>query len=1055
MHNSAPFLVYNASAGSGKTFTLVKEYLKILLTDKNPFKFQQILAVTFTNKAAAEMKERVIENLQTFANDEQNELLKILCAETTIDKSIIFKRARLVLNAILRNYSAFNITTIDSFTYKIIRSFSYDLGLPLNATVELDAESLLNEAVDLVISKIGIDTQLTHLLINYALQKSDDDKSWDIEKDLKEFSKIILNEIDWKHLKLLENISIAEFETLGKSLRKEANEIASEFVLLGKKGLDIVKNAAIKINEFAYSGELPKHFIKLIHFKNLKVEDLKFEGRLNTTIEENKNLFSSKSSVNIKNSIQNISEELKAVYYQSKQLYQEKFAIYILNNLIMESLVPLAVLDLVYKALQEIKKENNVLLNAEFNQLISDSIKNEPAPFIYERLGEKFRYFFIDEMQDTSTLQWQNLIPLIENSLVSENDLGETGKVLLVGDAKQSIYRWRGGRAEQFITLAKNEQSNESNPFFTKKETADLKTNFRSCEEIIKFNNAFFKYCAQFLTNPNFSKLFYDGNNQNYNNKTGGYIQISFVEKLKEDEEKDLVFPKKVAEIIQNLDPSFQKSDVCVLVRTRKQGVAIATYLSEIGIEIISSETLLLKNNDRVNFIINLLKSAQDPFNKIFKVNLLYFLYDHLKIANSEHEFISKHINLNHTQFFEAFKKYEIQFNIHEFLQMPFYESIEYVVKSYKLANESDAYIQFFLDVIFEFQQKKQTNLFDFLAFWELKKDSLSIVASEAKNAVRIITIHKAKGLEFPVIIFPYDIDIYRQKKPKVWYNYSFESNIKSVLIDYSTKLNYIGKQGVELFEERKKELEFDNFNILYVALTRAIEQLYVVATAKNVFKYPIQTTADLFGNFLNSLNLFSVEKKEYSFGNSMRSIISKKEKNATTTQQTLISNSWKNKQITIATNSALLWDTDKGNAISYGNLIHEILSKIHTSSDIYKVTDSYVFSGVISTTERENLLILFTKIVNHPVLFQYFKGNNKIYTERELLTDTKEILIPDRLIFDGNLVTIIDYKTGKQEEKHKYQVNNYAKALEKMQYKIDKKLLVYIADEILVEEIE
>ena len=1055
MQNSTPFLVYNASAGSGKTFTLVKEYLKILLTSQSSFKFQQILAVTFTNKAAGEMKERVIENLRTFANSEENELLKQICAETGLEITLAFKRSKLVLNAILQNYSAFNITTIDSFTYKIIRTFAYDLGLPLNATVELDSDSLLNDSVDVVISTIGTDTNLTKLLISYALQKSDEDKSWDIALDLKEFSKIILNENNFEHLQNLEKVSFEEFGILSKKLKAENKQIENDFIDLGRKGLQLIKSTNASKSDFSGGGDLPNHFIKLSNFKSLGVEDLKFEGRLNSTIEENKNLFSGKSSTSSKNSIENISEELKSFYYQSKKLYQEKFHNYILNQLIIESLVPLAVLDYIYKSLQTIKLENNLLLNAEFNKLISDSIKDQPSPFIYERLGEKFRYYFIDEMQDTSQLQWQNLIPLFENALISENEFGEMGKLLLVGDAKQSIYRWRGGKAEQFINLAKISENATSNPFFTEKEIADLKTNYRSCQEIIKFNNDFFKYSSQFLTNPEFSKLFFAGNNQNYNNKSDGYVQISFVEKQKDDEEKELIFPKKVAEIIQNLDSSFQKSDVCVLVRTKNQGVTIANYLSENGIDIISSETLLLKNNAKVNFIIDVLNAIQEPSNKKFKINLLYFLYEHLNITESKHEFFTQNINLSSSQFFKALQKHQLIFDSFEFLQLSFYESVEYVVRSFNLVKESDAYIQFFLDVVFEFQQKKQASLIDFLEYWDIKKESLSIVTAEAKNAVRIMTIHKAKGLEFPVVIFPFDIDIYRQINPKVWYNYQSDSAIKSVLINYSKKLNYIGEQGISLFEERRKELEFDNFNILYVALTRAVEQLYVVTSAKSEFKKPVQTTSDLFGNFLNDSNLYKTEQHDYFFGNKKRSLNPVKNELNSIIQQSFISNSWKSKQITIAANSAILWDTVKGEAIEYGNLIHEILSKIYTNQDIQKVTEAYVIKGIISISEQEKIIILLTKIVNHPKLLSYFNTHFKIYNERELLTDTKEILIPDRLIFEDKNVSIIDYKTGKPELEHQNQIKIYAKALEKMSYKINQKLLVYIAQEIIVEEVE
>lgn len=1051
MQNSTSYQIYNASAGSGKTFTLVKEYLKILLASENPYKFQQILAVTFTNKAAGEMKERVIENLHSFSNKEQNNMLSLICTETNLLETTIFKRAHIILNEILRNYSAFNITTIDSFTHKLIRTFAYDLDLPLNSEIEMDTESLLNEAVDIVISKIGENKELTNLLVNYVFQKLDDEKSWDISLDLKNFAKIILNETDANHLKALNKVPIETFRNLKETLQKENKKIEELFKTIGNNGLEIITNSGVEKNEFAYGGEFPNHFEKL---KELKINDLNFEGRLNTTIEQNKNLFAGKCSIASKQIIENIGPELVMLYYDSKKIYTEFYGKYVLNGLIIESLIPLAVLNYINNALQELKKENNILLNAEFNQLISDTIKDEPAPFIYERIGEKFRYYFIDEMQDTSVLQWQNLIPLVEHAISSENEFGEQGKLLLVGDAKQSIYRWRGGKAEQFIGLSAKEEN--TNPFFVKEKIENLTTNFRSFSEVINFNNAFFTHISRFLTNPEFSNLYSQGNNQKLNAKEGGYVQLSFIEKQKDDEEKDLIYPKKVLEIIQNLDTKFQKNEVCVLVRTKKQGILVANYLAENNIEIISSETLLLKNSEKIGFIINLLNAIQNSENKEFKVQLLYFLFEYLNIGENKHQFLNSLINLPTEAFFEELKNYNTNFNYKEFIQSPFYESIEYVVRSFHLAKESDSNIQFFLDVVFEYQQKHQVSISGFLEFWDLKNEKLSIVAPEAKNAIRIMTIHKAKGLEFPVVIFPYSIEIYRQIQPKVWYPYNESNTIQSVLINYNDKLKVISEEGKRLFNERKEELELDNFNILYVALTRSVEQLYVI-TEKNLLKggeENLKHTSGLFINYLKELDLWNPEKADYSFGNSARINFEIKELNNTVSQKCFISDSWKNHQISIVANSSLLWDTEKGKAIVYGNLIHEMLSKIKTENDISEVVNQYLFKGVITIEDQFKITNILTQVVNHPKLINYFNHNNVVLNEHEILTANKTIIIPDRLVFEENKVTIIDYKTGKPNEKYIQQLNLYERVLKDLKYTVDKKILIFINEEITIEEV-
>lgn len=411
------------------------------------------------------MKERVIQNLYEFSKETDSDMLAVICNETGLEKEVVFKRSSNVLDAVLQNYSAFNITTIDSFTFKLIKSFAYDLNLPMSFDVEMDVENLLNGAVDLVISKIGEDKNITEVLIKYAVQKLDTDKSWDISEELKSFAKLLLNENHSIQLKKLSEISIEEFKSLKVTLHKEVKQIEEKFANIGDKGLRLIAENGLEIGDFSYSGELPKHFSKLKKLKFLKPEDLKFEGRLNKTIDEGKSLSAGKCEAYKKELIESLSDTLRAIYEESRELYNSTFSTYVLNKLIIDSLIPLAVLNHINQALQQIKEENDILLNAEFNSIISDSIRNEPAPFIYERIGEQFHYYFIDEMQDTSVMQWQNLIPLIGNSISSETSAGEMGQLMLVGDAKQSIYRWRGGKAEQFISLSNEGNNEEENPF--------------------------------------------------------------------------------------------------------------------------------------------------------------------------------------------------------------------------------------------------------------------------------------------------------------------------------------------------------------------------------------------------------------------------------------------------------------------------------------------------------------------------------------------------------------------------------------------------------------
>lgn len=1054
MQNSSSFVVYNASAGSGKTFTIVKEYLKIILRSSNVFKYQQILALTFTNKAAGEMKERIIKSLNDFSNAKETDLFLMVSEELSVDKNSLVERSKIVLNTILQNYSSFHISTIDSFNYRLIKTFAFDLGLSVSADVTLDAESLLNEAIDLILSKIGEDEKLTRLLVEYSFEKLDDDKSWDISKDLFEFSKMILNENHIEKIQLLKEISITTFTNIKNDLIKKNRIIEKKFVEIGEKGLKLIDEIGVEYSFYAQNGELPKHFLKLKNFRTLKTEDLKFEGRLNKTIEENKNLYSGKCSSYEEQQITTSKDELQQFYFLSKEIYDQFFSEYILNKLIIKSLVPLAVLSYINNALQEIKEENDLLLNAEFNNIISQTIKNEPAPFIYERLGEKFNYYFVDEMQDTSELQWNNLIPLIENAIASENE-EESGKLFLVGDAKQSIYRWRGSKAEQFMALSSPQSLQKTNPFFVEKNVTTLENNFRSFYEVVQFNNAFFSHIASFLSNDDYKQLYELGNQQIPSKKSGGYVQISFLEKDKEDEDRNLVFAKKVHQVITDLNDQYDKNEICILTRTRIQGIEVANYLNKNNVEVISSETLQINNSLKVQFIINFLKIVVDSHNEEVKIQTLYFLYDFINSKVDKHEFLNSLIHLNETQFYQKLEELGIKFEINEFHQFSLYDAVEYLINAFNLTESSDAYIQFFLDEVFDFQHKKGSSLINFLEYWDEKGVKANIVASESKNAVRIITIHKAKGLEFPVIIYPYDTDIYFQKNTKLWYYYDNE-DLQNVLINGSKELTFTGNQGTDLVNLNTSKIELDGLNVLYVALTRAIEQLYIITEKRKPSKSNSKPryTSDLLKSFLISRGLENNENDEYSFGSKERICSREEVETHYELQNKFLSNNWSASNIKIVANSKLHWEKDKSEAIKYGNLLHELMAKIKTESDLEEVLNQYSFSGIISEEESNVLNKTVQKIITHPKLKEYFDHNLEVINERSFINQSKNIEIPDRVVLKNNKAIIIDYKTGIKDIKHIRQISNYAETLSKIGFKVDKKLLVYISDKILVEEV-
>lgn len=1047
MENLATYTVYNASAGSGKTYTLVRDFLAILLKQKDAFYFRQVLAITFTNKASAEMKQRILENLQCFSTEAVNDMKRELMLLSGLDATTFAKRSQVILEAILQDYSSLNITTIDSFTHRIIRSFAFDFGLTSDFDVELDAAKILQEAVDVVISKIGIDEKLTQVLVSFALQKSDEDKSWDISKNLFEFSKILLNETDKKEFESIADVSLEDFNKLRQNLISAYKKIEENMSQIGANALDIIAQNDLEAGDF-YRSMLPNFFKTLSNnWENAKFFD---ENTLRQNMEDGIFYAKSKSDL-IKSRIDQISPQLSDLYFKSEKLFPDL----ILHQLWIESIFPMTVLKYVFEAMENLKKDYNIQLISDFNDLIQKKIKDEPAPFIYERLGEKFKHYFIDEMQDTSTLQWQNLLSLIENALSQEG-----GSLLLVGDTKQSIYRWRGSNPEQFMTLS---DPQIQGPFQVDKNVLYLDTNYRSFTEIIKFNNDFFAHIANALQNEGYGQLYEKETFQKSNTQKGGYVQIDFLIKDKEDDEKSLLYPKKVLDILKNLDPAWAWKDVCVLVRKNAQGIAIAQYLTQNGIAIISSESLLLSQNPTIVFLIQTIRTLYNPRDLESRFDMLNFLYTHLAITESRHAFYEKLMPLEVSEFYDSLTAFHLEFKYEKWMQKSLYDGLEYLIRSFKLNTKSDVYIQFFLDYVMEFQAKNGSDWSGFLDDWELKKEKLSISIPEGKNAVRIMTVHKAKGLQFPVVIFPYDLSIYEHKFEKVWYDLekatSYEG-ISKLLIKFDEKLKYTDAIGKQLHTHFREKQELDNFNLLYVALTRAIEQLYVVTDfgLNSQGQVKMKYYSGLFTRFLQSLGLYQESQLQYCFGSQNRMpFLEKKEicivkKPINEDLEHMISTELSEHKLVFYTKSSLLWDTEQGKAIHFGNLIHEMLSQIITTDDIPMVVRQYTSKGLLTLEESMELQGKLEAMCKHPQLQKYFDQPYQVKCESELFTPDGSIHIPDRIVFfNEKEVGILDYKTGIPSETHQFQIDLYAQILTDMGFEVVEKWLVYIGDQMKI----
>ena len=1005
------FIVYNASAGSGKTFTLVKSYLKTLLLSTDVAKYKRVLAITFTNKAVAEMKTRVLENLKAFANTEilsekvpealndAHQMFLAIADELDVNLGVLHIKAKRVHNMILNNYAAFDIVTIDTFTHRIIRTFAHDLKLPQNFEVALDTEEILQEAINNVIAKVGVDKKLTRLLIDFATQKADDDKSWDISLDLFNVSKLLLNENEIQHINVLKDKTLNDFDALKKTITKNIEQIEKELVVIAKNRLSVFKTQGIQKSDFD-RGSLYTHFVKLAAL-DLNV---KFDTGWQNKLCANETLYPKRVDSTIALAIDAMQSAIADDFEKTKQLF---FEIKFLKNF-QNNIVPLSVLNVVNKELQRIKEEQNILLISEFNQIIANEIKGQPAPFIYERIGERYQNYFIDEFQDTSQMQWQNLVPLVENALITEPKQNEHNSLLIVGDAKQAIYRWRGGKPEQFIELYE-----EENPFYIHKKIANLDTNYRSYSEVVDFNNSFFSFLSNRFELSTHKELYKIGNQQKQNSKKGGFVQLSFIENVVEEEATKL-YQEKVLTIIENvLNEGFCKADICIVTRKKKDGVAIADYLTDKNIAIISSETLLIDKSAEVKFVISFLSYLLNPSNKNYKIELLCYLFSKLTVEVSEHKFYEELLVLSPAEFFKHLAiNYQIQFDYNSVQTLPLYELVEQVIRSFRLVDSSDAYIQYFLDEVLSFSQKKASGIQGFLEYWELKKDKLSIVAPQGADAVTIMTIHKSKGLEFPIVIVPFaELDVYKEQNAKIWYPINGQqfNGFSEAFLNFNKEVASYSSIGNELTAQRKSQLELDNINLLYVALTRPKEQLYII-TKKNVSTKTGEENTNFFSGFfigyLKNMGEWKESINDFTFGSIKKQ--SKQTKIPETGTINFVSSSRSDHNLSVLTKNGYLWDTNQEEAIEKGNLIHLALSKIKYKNDVDIALQELFFDGVLNKEQEDQLKPLIKKVINTPALTQYFEETKEVFNEKPIITASGEIIIPDRVIIEKNNATII-----------------------------------------------
>lgn len=1070
------FLVYKSSAGSGKTYTLVKEYLKIVLL--HPGSMYHILAITFTNAAAAEMKSRIIEELgrikllqdntdpatETDSRDasKARDLLNQMMQEWNSEgisyppTEALIKNAGLVLTKILHNYADFAVSTIDSFVHRIVRTFAFDLHIPINFDVELDADQMLKQAVDLMISRAGTDDALTSILVSYILNQAEEEKNLRIEDMIADMAKVLLEEDGEEHLNKLRSLSLDDFVVIAGKMNTIVRTYQQQAGKAAQKALQISGQHHLPPQAFFQgTSGIMGYFQKISTSKG----SIDMPGKnVIKTLEEDK-WYSSKATADqkasidaVKDSLQQLLEEIRGADNSKIQQQKELQAL-------SRNIYPVALLNEVSRVLEEMKRDKLTLHISDFNKKIARIVSSEPLPFIYERLGEKYRHYMIDEFQDTSSLQWQNLLPLIDNALASAN------KSLVVGDGKQAIYRFRNGDVEQFALLPGLTESIQAQAKPEWEQTLvnnynpqNLDTNYRSRQEIVQFNNRFFE-CVRNMLPETLSHVYDDTRQKSLKNKAGGYVEISFTEGENKQECREAALSQIIDAIERCREAGHPLSDICILCRANADASRTAVHLMEHNISVISSESLLLEQSAEVNFILSLLTLLADKHNEVAAVEILGYLFQNGQITDPAdwHSCLcdaglgQRSRNAPPADMQQSvqklLKRNHIDFQWSGFAHLNIYDACEHIIRLFFAGQqEANPFIAFFSDAVYEYTEKNSSSLPDFLEWWENNSSKFSLVVPAGIEAVQVKTIHKSKGLQFPVVIYPFADDFVKLTRKGQWIDCEMEAfpNLHSGWLGFS-KQALIHTRYESLYQLERDKSQLDLMNMVYVACTRPVEKLFIISGS--VPNKKSDSISGMLLHFLQQEQLWQESQLRYTFGGFDKKDHEQEAKkpDAAFAISRIISEPWSRALRMRSHQAERKLPGQYDDPLERGNLLHRAMEQIRSAEDISRVLDQFYMNGEIEQQTKEEWQQKISAIIAQPELSPYFAKEAIIKREAGIFDAAGKFFRPDRVVILPESTAIIDYKTGRAYSKHQAQIEQYANLLADMGYPDIKKIIVYL----------
>jgi ATP-dependent exoDNAse (exonuclease V) beta subunit len=1010
---------------------------------------RNILALTFTNKAANEMKERILSWLEKFTAEnyrDNNDLKNIQKAfeneglKITIDE--LHHRSKKLLDYILHNYSTLNIGTIDRFNSRLVRSFSYELGLAKNFNLEIDAEPFLIEAVDKMLDQIGENENISNSFMDYVDYSLENNERINLNKNLYDSAKEFVKDIHYEHLKDNKEFDDENYENIKNTLRKEIIFNKKQSLELALQSIELFKSRNIEIEDFAQGKNgIGGFFPKVVDFYQKKRTGFPFPTTSEESVVEK---YRKGAAAKSKHKDAEISEILEPLLENRMKLIllfietQKK-------EKILSALLPLKVNKDIQDELRKIEEENDLVLLSKFNILINENLKNEPSAFIYEKVGSQFQHYFFDEFQDTSELQWQNFVPLRDHSISTENT-----SFTLVGDPKQSIYRFRGGESKLMLDIINKKE-------FAPKEAEllVLKDNWRSAKNIVQFNNELYHFHSLNLEEEHQHIFGVDGE-QNPRSSIEGRVKINLIENLTNEDLYNDVSEKMQKDIQECLNNGFRFSDITILCRgnfdifsySQKLGnLKVNYYGEETNIKTISDKGLTLELSNTLLAVVEFLKWETNPKNRPHLIMMMFYLNRLGRISMPDFTLEMKEIlaleqHETIIQFIE--EKYHVKLKQDHFPKFNLYNFIEYYINEFSITDKETDFLLNFLEMLFNFTQNAGASTKEFLKYWDEEASTYTIQASENIDAIQIMTIHKAKGLEFPVVFIPM-MNKNRDSEFSNWFETDEKSVLKSVNINQFNKNLEMYDEGIEKFnhENSYKNL-VDRLCLQYVATTRPVEQLFFYLQKQNKTSNNLEIL-----EFVQSKNLQDLDEFDlYETHPEMlkKQISHKKSEFKTENIQNLRNEHENTSSIKIATPSKNY--QVRNEKVRIGLFVHELLSKINTEKDIDKVLETYVLEGQITLEEKANIKNDLQKIIHQ--YSEFFDEKWKVINEKDIMISERGIskmYRPDRILKGDEGYIIVDFKTGMETEKNDQQIETYRSVLEHLGMKVIKTQLIYIPE--------